>query len=219
MSRCLNLSWAWAGEMWLVPVYKDWRTCCELLLLVIVLSRVEAHGVTDGSIRNHGADWPRGLRCRHPSQSQDWKEEVRYSALPSVCRLYMALSLPFGWLYDCLAGMCWRKSGLRGRRSAVGSLPIKRLVKCDALFLIHWLCLEELVREKMNCRWLWLPGCSTLTLLNSRRLGLRRFCSSGTCSYLVSSVWTYLVDKVSYAGLLCLHCHGLLWRWRHVSVI
>jgi len=91
MSRCLNLSWAWAGEMWLVPVYKDWRTCCELLLLVIVLSRVEAHGVTDGSIRNHGADWPRGLRCRHPSQSQDWKEEVRYIALPSVCA-YMALS-------------------------------------------------------------------------------------------------------------------------------
>lgn len=131
----------------------------------------------------------------------------------------MALSLPLGWLYACLAGMCWRKSGLRGRRSAVGSLPIKRLVNCDDLFLIYWLCFEELVREKMNCRWLWLLGCSTLTLLNSRRLGLRRFCSSETCSYLVSSVWTYLVDEVSYAGLLCLHSHGLLWRWRHVSVI
>jgi hypothetical protein len=40
----------------------------------------------------------------------------------------MTFSLQFKWLYACLAGMCWRKSGLRGRQSAAVSLPIKRLV-------------------------------------------------------------------------------------------
>lgn len=80
----------WLGYIRIdVPV----ASCC--CWTVIVLSRIEAHGVTDGSVRNHGADWPWGFRCRHTSQSQIWKEEVRYSALPSVCRLYMALSLPY----------------------------------------------------------------------------------------------------------------------------